>query len=580
MFFTKWITCSLALLGIFSTHCAQASHSGVRGSRADYVIVGVGTAGALLAKKLTDDNKTSVIALHSGQNFTNSFILKYAKNTVFSVLASTLGSPPPFDVASLDLPPNIQQQLEEIIQLTTTTAHPLYETGVTVPQVDADNRELLWVISSPEGGGSSVNAGAWCRGTNQLFAQWEAIAGPQWSVSRILKTYKQLEDYKGKTTNSHARGHDGPLKVFQVSPASKLSKVFSQAIVSATGFPLVLDYNDPNTPIGVSPQFQLTRRGDEGFYRVSSATAFLNKHVMKSNGQGVQGRKLKVHFNSTALRTIWNGTTAVGVEYVQDGVTKQVFANKGVIVCAGLRSSPFLLNSGVGPAALLTSLGIPLVYDNPNVGQGLADQPHVLMLFTSNPQDSGAGGNSVFAQIAWLPAPGGDPTQRMLRFSTVDVVPGITGALFDLCQPLSRGSVSINSSNPLAPPVIDSGTLTNANDLFLLMTGFQTYIKNINIQLQTIDPQYQLIFPDPAILDDPVLLQAFIQDSIQSTMHFQSHCRMAPLSQGGVVDSTGRVYGVQNLLIADNSIVPQCMDGSPMASAYLIAFNIARLLGY
>lgn len=570
----------ITLLGFLPLYALQAS-SGVQGNRADYIIVGVGTAGGLLAKKLTDDKKTSVIALHSGQNFTGSFILKYGKNTLFSVTATLLGSPPPFDPATLDLPPEVREELQNLIALTTTTAKPLYETGATIPQPNADDEELLWVISLPEGGGSAVNAGAWCRGTNQLYAQWEAIAGSEWSVNRILQIYKDLEDYKGKTTNKPARGRDGPLNVLQ-DKASPLSKVFTQAIIDATGFPFVLDYNDPNTPIGASSQFQLTREGEQGYYRVSSVTAFLNEHVMHSSGKGVHGRKLQVYLGSTALRTIWSGNTAIGVEYFQNGATKQVYANKGVIVCAGLRSSPFLLSSGVGPASLLDSLGIPVVYDNPNVGQGLADQPHVILLFSSNPKDSAAGGNAVFSQIAWLPAPGGDPTQRQLRFSTVDAIPGVTLALFDLCQPLSRGSVSLNSADPLAPPVIDFGILSNPSDLDLYIAGFQTYIKNINTALQAIDPSYQLIFPDPSILapSETDLLTAFIKESIEANMHFQSHCRMAPLNQGGVVDSQGRVYGVNNLIVADNSIVPQCMDGSPMASAYMIAANIARLLGY
>ncbi len=162
------------------------------------------------------------------------------------------------------------------------------------------------------------------------------------------------------------------------------------------------------------------------------------------------------------------------------------------------------------------------------------------------------------------------------------MIPGLTPALFNLCQPLSRGSITINSADPLAPPVIDYGILSNPSDLNLYVSGFQTYIKNINIQLQAIDPAYQLIFPDPAILEPgaTATLEAFIRSSIEANMHFQSHCRMAPLIQGGVVDSNGRVYGVNNLLIADNSINPLCMDGSPMATGYLVAANIARLLGY
>lgn len=562
---------------LLALHPLQAS-SGVNGNTADYVIVGVGNAGGLMAKQLTNDKETSVIALHSGQNFTESFIIKYAKNTVFSVLPSFFGLLPSIDISTLNLPQEVKDELNELLQLK-DVARPLYESGLTIPQVNAGNRQIPWVIALPLGGATSINAGAYCRGTDQLYSEWEAIAGPEWSVCNISTIYKLLENYIGKTLNPSTRGRCGPLVVRQDSP-SKLAQVFTQAEIAATGTPFVLDYNDPLTPIGVSSQFQLTRTGKNSFYRESSATAFLDQHVMNSAGKGVNGRKLQVHFESAALRTLWDGNKAIGVEYVQDGVVKQVFANKGVIVCAGLRSSSFLMQSGIGPASLLTSLGIPIIFDNPNVGQGLADQPNVVVLFSSNPNDSNAAGNGAFSQIAWLPTPGGDPNSRQVRTSTVDAVPGITPMLVDLCQPKSRGSVSINSSNPLDPPVIDLGVLSDPSDLALYMAAFSTYIKNLNIQLQKIDPLYQLIYPDPAILDDPVALADFIRAGVASNFCFQSHCRMASQAQGGVVDSFGKVYGTQNLIIADNSINPQEMDGTPMATAYLIAANIARLMGF
>jgi choline dehydrogenase-like flavoprotein len=547
---------------------------------ADYVVVGVGNAGGLMAKKLSDDKKTSVIALHSGKNFTDSFIIKYAKNTPFSVLSALLGSPLPFDPASLNLPPDVRAEFETLLQLSNNAAQPLYETGGSTPQPNADNREILWAIPLPLAGGTSVNAGAWCRGTNQLYSQWEAIAGPEWSVNRILTIFKLLEHYHGKTTNPAFRGYCGPISVRQ-DKTSKLAQVFTQAAIKATDTPFVLDYNDPLTPIGVSAQMQLTRKGDNSFYRVSSATAFLNSSVMNSEGKGKKGRKLQVLFESMALRTIWEGNKAVGVEYFQDGQIKQVFARKGVVVCAGLGSSPFLLHSGVGPSSLLTSLGIPVIFDNPNVGQGLADQPNSVVVFASNPNDSAAPkSNGVFSQISWLPAPGGDPLSRQVRITTVDIITGLTAGVIDLNQPKSRGSVSINSSNPLAPPVVDLGVLTNPDDLALFVSAYMTYLKNINIQLQQIDPLYQLVYPDPAILDNPALVADFIRQAVGSNLHYQCHCRMAPLDQGGVVDSHGRVYGVQNLIVADNSVNPQLMDGSPMATAYLVAFNIASFLGH
>ena len=563
---------------VFSAQSLQAK-SGVNGNTADYVIVGLGSAGCVLAKQLTDDKKTSVIALHSGQNFTDSFLIKYAKNTALSVLSVLLGSPLPFNLASLNLPADIQAEFDEILQQSENAAKPLYETGVSIPQSNANNREILWAISLPLAGGTAVNAGAWCRGTNQLYAKWEAIAGKEWSVGKILDIFKKLENYRGRTNNPKARGQHGPLRVRQDS-TSKLSKVFTEAVLKATVSPFVLDYNDPTTPVGVSSQFQLTRRGQSSFYRVSSATAFLDRHVMESDGKGAHNRKLQVHFESTGLRTIWEGTKAVGVEYIQNGVVKQVYANKAVIVCAGLRSSPFLMHSGVGPASLLTSLGIPVVFDNPNVGQNLTDQPNTVMVFSSNPHDSNSNGNGIFSQIAWLPDPMGDPISRQVRFSTLDIVPGITLGILDLCQAKSRGSVSINSANPLDPIVVDLGVLSNSDDLDLFVSAYSIYVKDIVNKLQEIDPLYQLIYPDPAILDDITLLTDFVRQAVGSNLHFQSHCRLAPFSQGGVVDSFGRVYGVQNLIVADNSINPEGMDGSPMATAYLVAANIARLLGY
>lgn len=554
--------CSVSIFVPFVS--ADESHSQSISYDADYVIVGVGTAGATMAKMLTDDGITSVIALHNGENLTNNSLIRLSKNAKFTVLSSLIASP--------NIPTDIKAQLGNILGIPVSF---LYQNGLTLPQID--NQEILWEISLPEGGASSTNAGAWCRGTNKVYSQWEALAGPEWSVDRITGIYKELERYHGETDNSDARGYYGPISVRQTLP-SLTSLKFTWAIIRATNFPLVLDYNDPLTPLGASAQMQLTQSGREGKYRVSSATAFLNKHVMTFDGAGVGDRQLRVLFNSTALRTIWEGNKAIGVEYFQNGENKKVFAKKGVIVCAGLFSSPFLLHSGVGPKDLLEPLGIPIIFENPNVGQNLTDQPGVPLIFSTNPKDFPAVNNSLFSQIAWLPIPGDNSQERAVRFSTGHLVPGFALAVFDLCQPKSRGSITINSLDPLANPVIDLGALNDPIDLATLQAGLSIYIKNIHSELQSIDPAYQLLFPDPAILDDPLLVENFIRQNLNSNHCFQSHCRMAPYDQGGVVDSSGHVYGVDNLIVADDSIVPICMDGSPMASAYLIAANIAQQL--
>lgn len=559
--------------------------------KADYIVVGVGTAGATIAKLLSDDKSTSVIALHNGSNLTEDPDIKYTQNTLFTVVSAMFGS-------------------------------PFYQTGVSIPQPNADNRELFWALAVPEGGASSINAGAWARGTDHVYSEWEAIAGPEWSTARILEIYKSLENYHGSTPNPAARGFNGPLDIRQNPSPTQVMLNFAAAISTATGVPVITDYNDPLTPIGAAPQMQYTQNGSEGQFRVSSATAFLNKSVVTSDGKGVDGRKLTIKFKSPALRTIWDGNKAIGVEYFHKGKIKKVYANKGVIVCAGLYSSAFLMHSGVGPEEDLKPLGIKVKVNNPNVGRDLADQVLSLVAFSSNPKDTPTSAenicpasfpvsidtgridkiqfadprdkelllnaifcsdfafpaNSIFGQIANLPAPFGDPTVRKVRLTTTNPIPGVTFALFDLVQPESRGRMRLSSFNPFEPPVIDNGIFSNPADLALFVQAYQIYLKNISDALHAIDDEYKLIYPPLELLNDTELLTTFIKEAAMSNQCWQSHCRMAPLNQGGVVDSFGKVYGVENLFVADDSIVPIAMDGTPMASAYLIAANIARLL--
>ncbi len=518
--------------------------------RADYIVVGVGTAGATLAKLLSDDKTSSVVALHNGKNLTQDPLLAFSAFAPLVVVSALFNA-------------------------------PYYQTGSTVPQPNADDRELLWVLALPESGASQINAGAYVRGTSAVYSQWEAIAGKNWSVNQILDIYKQLETYSGKTTNPKARGYHGPISVRQPQNPTAVSQTFTQAIMDATGLPFVRDYNDPQTPTGASTQLQYTQSAPDGTLRVSSAVAFLNDQVMTPEGFGVDGRKLRVLFESPALRILWKGNRAIGVEYMHNGKVEQVFANKKVIISAGLFSSSLLMHSGVGPRKVLKSLNIPVVFDNPNVGQGLADHYIVPLFFSTDPSDTpvpAVDPSNYLNNIAWLPDPLGDQSIRAASFFTINPIPGIAVGVLTLEPTQSRGSITINGADPLQPPVIDLGVLSNPADLNMLQKLLMITIKNTNNALQSINSRYQLVYPDPAILNDLAAVTDFIQNNIISSESFQSHCRMAPFGQGGVVDSSGNVYGVCDLIVADDSIVPLCMDGAPMASAYLIAANIARLI--
>ena len=252
-----------------------------------------------------------------------------------------------------------------------------------------------------------------------------------------------------------------------------------------------------------------------------------------------------------------------------------------------------------------------MIFSNPSVGQNLKDQLRLVFIYQTNPADSPtlplitiptsivtalaqttvgqqllfyignyvAAQNSMFFQSAWLPVVGGiasDP--RLFRLLAINPIPGYAVVLLDLIQPESSGFIAINSSNPSVEPTMDMGVYTAPVDLANTINAVKVYIKDMTEQLALMDPQYQLVYPDPSILTDDVAITNFILSTVGTDMHFQGHCKMAPLNLGGVVDSTGHVYGVQNLIVADDSIAPVGMDGAPMASAYMIADNIANIM--
>ena len=153
--------------------------------QADYIVIGAGTAGAAIAKMLSDDNSISVLVLHNGKNLSQNPDIKYTKNAIFTLISTLFGP-------------------------------PLSQTGESIPQPNADDNELTWVMGLPEGGTSAVNAGAWARGTDQVYSQWEAIAGSEWSTTIIENLYKSLENYVGITPDPSTRGFGGPLNIRQV----------------------------------------------------------------------------------------------------------------------------------------------------------------------------------------------------------------------------------------------------------------------------------------------------------------------------------------------------------------------------
>lgn len=512
----------------------------------DYIIVGSGPAGAVLAETLTDDKQTSVLVLESGGN--------HDKDK-------------PIKDSSMAL------ELEE-------SFFPNYFwQGEGTPQEGLNGRFFEWTTGRLSGGGSSINGEQYVRPTAAVLEKWERLLGPQWSPDKAIRRFKDLENYNGATTNPSARGYHGRMNIRQApdTPTPMANKLIT-AIERATGYPAILDYNDPDTPLGPFTRWQLYQQPDGR--RESSSTAFLSSDIMSPTGRGVHNRKLTVKYRTTVLRILFSGKRAIGVEYLKDGKCFHAYSSKKVIISAGINSPQLLMLSGIGSAKILKKAGIPVIFDNPNVGQRLKNHTLNTAVFATNTRDHplpDLDPNALYTGGAFLPDPSGTDDQRAVQLVGIGSEENLTLAILYL-QPKSNGSIRIQNKDPLNIVLADEGFLSDPDDMEAIKRIYRTYIKDIALELRKIDPSYQLVSPSFDIIDDENRLEEFIKENFDHNHHQQGFLRMAPLSKGGVVDRKGNVHGVKDLIVADASIVPFTVDGNTSSAAYLIGYTIAKQL--
>lgn len=450
-----------------------------------------------------------------------------------------------------------------------------------MPQQELDGRTFEWTTGRLLGGGSSINGEQYVRPTSAVFREWESLLGPLWSPKHAIERFKSMEKYNGETNNPDVHGFDGRIDIRQapVNPTAMAEKLVC-AIKQATGFKEILDYNNPNTPLGPFTRWQLFQNPNG--QRKSSSAAFLSSDIMTPDGYGVNGRKLRVFFKSTALRVLICNKCASGVAFIKEGELIHAYAREKVVISAGINSTQLLMLSGIGPAEILKEAGIPVVFDNPNVGDSLRNHTLNFAVFTTNPKDSPLPSddpNALYTGGAFLPDPrsGADPECRGVQLLGIGSSNNLIIAILFL-KPQSHGSIKIQGNDPLKIVLADEGFLANPADLEAIKYIYRIYIKDIAAELAHIDPMYRLISPTPDVIDDDGKLEEFIKQNFAHNHHQQGALRMAPLDKGGVVDDRGLVHGVKNLVVADDSIIPFTVDGNTSASAYLIGLTIVQQL--
>ncbi len=565
-----------------SSECSSSSSESLSNDDTfDYVIVGCGTAGSALAAKLSDPDKkgryrNSVLVLESGENESNSQLV-----LVNNVFAAAAAAPNP----------------------TISSFYSTFTLGDQSPDGETGFLSFMYLEGKMWGGSSGHNYFEAVRGTPSIYDQWAAISGDaRWSYNNLLNNVMiPLEHYtpNGTIPNTTQRGFNGPLFISQAPPIN--GDAFAQAVSIATDTPIIDDYNISTGVVGICAlqNFVTPPVGGPNSHRSFAASAFLTGDpsvgvhpIVDANGKGLKGRKLKIVSNAHANKVLFTKKNiASGVEYVLANDREKVFvakAKKKVILCSGAISDPAILQrSGIGDAALLNDFGIPVVFANSNVGEGLMNQAgtHALIDATTTIQPP------LFFNGYIGFAPNTSIREYQIHFiADLGLFPrGIAGALnapataIDILGanmiPRSRGSVKIVTRDPLVQPLVNFNLFTDGSPFDPGSDANQ--VVNFYNTIQAIAEQAggTVIYPTAQqYLEGPGALFGAGVNTLEVYDHATGTCAMGRSAANGVVDGKLHVFGVKNLMVASNAAVPVIEDGNTSSQAYYIGLEAARII--
>jgi choline dehydrogenase len=523
---------------------------------ADYIVIGAGSAGCVVASRLSEDG-SKVVLLEAGPRDTNPWI--HIPAGVLKVLNV----------------PGINWNFE-------SEAEP-----------GTNGRPLQWPRGKVLGGTSSINGMLYVRGNPMDYDNWAQMGCRGWSYDEVLPFFKKSETYRGSGDPEY-RSKGGPLIVEDYRTILPLTHAFVEAAKQA-GFAFTPDYNGQQQE-GVAYS-QMTRRGK---WRGSTAQTFLREARHRSN--------LRVETDAIATKLLFDGKRCTGVAFRQNGVDRQETAAREVILCGGAVNSPHLLQiSGIGPADHLQAIGVPVVHDLRGVGANLNDH-YVIRLshrvkdaVTINQLARGARliseavkfatiGNGALtfgvtsAMVFCRSREGLAAPDLQLLFTPASYAQGVfrqlereAGMTVAVCpvRPDSRGTIMAQSPDPLQYPAIRPNYLSAPSDTRVLIAGV-AHTRRIFAQAAMAPYSVEETVPGPGIASDEQLAD-YAKKAGTNVFHPVGTCKMGtdPMA---VVDPRLRVIGVDGLRVIDASVMPCVTTGNTNAPTIMIGEKGAAMI--
>jgi choline dehydrogenase len=522
----------------------------------DYIIVGAGSAGSVLANRLSADGQRRVLLLEAG---------------------------------GADLSPYIHVPAAIIRAIGNKNLDWCY---LAEPDESRGGKRDLWPAGRVLGGSSSINGMMFVRGQPSDFDGWAESGCTGWSYADVLPYFKRAESTL--LGDDQYRGRGGPLRINRLRSTHPLAEIFVNAAVER-GIPFNADYNGASQ-LGVAYSQVTQTRG----WRMSASRAYLWPAWRRSN--------LRIETRATCERLVVDGNRITGVVYRRNGKQQRATARQSVILSAGAIASPkILMLSGIGPAAELERHGIPVRLDNPHVGAHLADHPEGMVGIDVNVSTYNTEINSwkiAIHALNWLVFGRGPATSPYphavaflksddslahpdiqvqlgpyaFSFSEEGVVPyerPAISASVNISYPRNRGRVKLRSDDPADPPLIEHELLADDGDMRLLTDACRR-VREIFHAAAFDDYRIAERLPGEAVQTDADWAE-YLRKTAFLGYHGVSTCRMGN-GEGSVVDPQLRLHGMDGLWIADASVLPGLISGNTHGTVVMLAERAADLL--